>query len=82
MNQAAAVIYLRESQAIGNGMYGVICPRCGRMLARPLARNALSRRVNLYICSDCGTEEAMLDMARKDPLPLDKWVLVREVMAD
>lgn len=40
-----------------------ICPRCGEPKMRePEAMNALSRRDNkTYICSDCGTDEAMVD---------------------
>ena len=38
------------------------CPRCGHwtMDEDPI-RNALSRRVNVYICNSCGTAEAMED---------------------
>lgn len=53
------------------------CPRCGhyRMDKNPV-RNALSRRANVYICSECGREEALLDMAGKEPLPLNQWGMV------
>ena len=38
------------------------CPRCGQYTMKyPAVKNALSRRVDVYICSQCGTEEAMLD---------------------
>lgn len=41
------------------------CPRCGRQtLQEEQALNALSRRDNkTYICSACGTGEAMFDLA-------------------
>lgn len=54
------------------------CPRCGhdRMDHNPV-RNALSRRAKVYICNECGTEEALFDMAGKDPLPLNEWAMVR-----
>ncbi|MCW2763829.1 MAG: hypothetical protein JWR85_4030 [Marmoricola sp.] len=49
-----------------NARYG-ICPRCGEKtlrLDRP-ALNALSRTDNqTYVCSDCGTNEALEDFAR------------------
>lgn len=36
------------------------CPRCfENELNSDLYMNALSRRVNLYICSECGTAEAI-----------------------
>lgn len=57
---------------------GLPCPRCGqdRMDAKPV-RNALSRRAKVYICDQCGMEEALLDMARKEPLPLNQWGMIR-----
>lgn len=56
---------------------GLPCPRCGRdiMNAKPV-RNALSRRVKVYICDQCGMDEAILDMAGKAPLPFNKWGMI------
>lgn len=55
------------------------CPRnCGHTLAEPAARNALSRADNkTYICSSCGTNEALFNLqnGRDVPLPpLDRPV--------
>ena len=46
---------------------GEVCPRClGPKPAGSVGRGiALSRRGKAYICSDCGTEEAMIDYAYK-----------------
>lgn len=34
------------------------CPGCGQLKLHPVQRmNALSRKENVYICSDCGTLE-------------------------
>ena len=54
---------LGKMQAEGRGE-GLPCPRCGRdyMAANPV-RNALSRRVKVYICDACGMDEAIRDMA-------------------
>jgi len=53
------------------------CPRCGyNRMKDPVAKNALSRRADVYICSECGQEEAILDAAGKDPLPLNRWDMV------
>lgn len=53
------------------------CPRCGHSRMREnLVENAISRRVKAYICSDCGMEEALLDMAGKPPLPLKEWGMI------
>lgn len=45
------------------------CPRCGKERLHPVpALNALSRRDNsTYICSPCGSHEAVLDVARHNP---------------
>lgn len=52
----------------------ISCPRCGHdRMKEDLVHNALSRRESIYICSECGQNEAMLDMAEQDPLPLSKW---------
>lgn len=54
------------------------CPRCGcNAMKKDLVQNALSRYVNVYICSECGTDEAMQDMERKEPLPLNEWSMPR-----
>lgn len=53
---------------------GLPCPRCGHdKMKKDLVHNSLSRRENIYICSDCGTSEAMLDMTEQEPLSLSKW---------
>lgn len=53
------------------------CPRCGRDTMRSdISLNALSRHVNVYICSPCGVEEAMLDLDG-EYLPLKDWYLSR-----
>lgn len=56
---------------------GLPCPRCGRfrMDDNPV-RNAMSRRAKVYICDQCGMDEALLDMAKKEPLPLNQWGMV------
>ena len=50
------------------------CPRCGRNTMRTdrPALNALSRYADVYICDECGTEEALLDMTSSQ-LPLTEW---------
>ena len=49
------------------------CPRCGRdTMDAVLLHNALSRHADLYLCSVCGMDEALLDM-RRSPKPLSEW---------
>ena len=53
------------------------CPRCGKMTmdADSVTRNALSRRVSVYICDACGMQEALEDMM-DSITPLTAWALV------
>lgn len=53
------------------------CPRCGiyRMHMDRPSLNALSRYANVYICEECGMDEALRDMA-KNPLPLNEWAMI------
>lgn len=55
----------------------VICPRCGCPEMNPvLHRNALSRRADVYICDECGQEEAIRDW-NGQPDRLADWHIVR-----
>lgn len=53
--------------------YNWPCPRCGQwtMNSDPI-RNALSRRAQIYICDQCGTEEALEDFTGMIR-PLSSW---------
>lgn len=49
------------------------CPRCGSArMAKPFRRNALSRRIQLYICDVCGAKEAINDY-HGTALPFNLW---------
>lgn len=49
------------------------CPRCGHnRMDSVLCHNALSRHASVYVCSECGTDEAVRDMTG-DVLPLNEW---------
>ena len=52
------------------------CPRCGlnRMNSDSAVRNALSRYADVYICTTCGMDEAVLDLLG-EKFPLNKWSL-------
>lgn len=57
------------------------CPRCGRMSVKDrLHTNALSRHASIYICDDCGTDEAIRDWAHA-PLPLKDWAIAQLPLA-
>ncbi|GGC88266.1 hypothetical protein [Enterococcus wangshanyuanii] len=55
-----------------------LCPRCGiSTLDKTPARNSLSRHEEgIYICSACGTDEAIRDYSN-DSLRKDQWVVAR-----
>ncbi len=64
---------LGEMQHNGIGD-GFPCPRCGHYrMDNVLVRNALSRYASVYICSPCGMDEALRDMAGREPLPFLEW---------
>ena len=49
------------------------CPRCGRdAMKTALYIGALSRRADVYVCDQCGTDEAVREMTGS-PLPLSEW---------
>lgn len=64
----------------------VLCPRCRAEEFTPYdapwtdgapARPALSRLDNAtYICSSCGTAEAMRDFTGRGPIPPAEWPVV------
>mgnify|MGYP001272991110 CR=1 FL=1 len=68
--QEQVLLDLRVRQMAGEHM---LCPRCGQdSMNRKIHRNALSRQVGLYVCDDCGTTEAVLEMMQS-PMPLEFW---------
>lgn len=50
------------------------CPRCGGEMERIIAHNALSRRADIYICSICGADEAIMDFKRKED-NVEDWAI-------
>lgn len=53
------------------------CPRCGAVMPGKLSRHALSRSLDIMICDECGTEEAILAF-KGTPVPLTEWTAVEE----
>lgn len=73
--QKKILVDLKARQLAGKRMP---CPRCGRdAMDAVLLHNALSRHADLYLCSVCGMDEALLDM-RRSPKPLSE----RDAFAD
>jgi len=50
-----------------------ICPRCGGGMEYEDVMNSLSRYYDVYICSKCGTNEAMRDYYKMGPVPPYQW---------
>ena len=66
---------LKARQLAGEYM---TCPRCGsKSMKERIHTNALSRHADIYICDQCGTDEAMLDFMQ-NPLPLEDWACVQK----
>lgn len=58
------------------------CPRCGKQTMKAiLAENALGRHEEIYVCPDCGTEEALEDYAGCVK-PLEEWYAVKLFRSD
>lgn len=54
------------------------CPRCGRATVKPkTATNAWSRHADVYICDECGMDEAIRDYG-KAVIPLHEWAIFKE----
>ena len=57
------------------------CPRCGHYTMNgELVRNALSRRADVYVCDQCGTNEAMCDYLGIED-KIEDWSLVVSLRA-
>ena len=55
------------------------CPQCGKnRMKREMAENALSRYIPVYICSECGVDEA-LPRNGTETLPLEQWELIKRI---
>lgn len=54
------------------------CPRCGGLMYVQPEMNALSRYTDIYICPDCGVDEAMRDFMGEEPLPMKEWYAYQE----
>lgn len=58
------------------------CPRCGRMaMDDNILHNALSRRVDVYVCDACGMLEGIEDMPKNFKLPLSAWSIMKKPSA-
>ena len=68
MNQKRLIERLKPIQSDGNPHP---CPRCGLRAAH--TRSAISREADIYICDECGTDEALRAAANLAPLPFDYW---------
>jgi DNA-directed RNA polymerase subunit RPC12/RpoP len=56
------------------------CPRCGyKRMLQGVMRNALSRHFDIYICPECGNDEA-IRVYKKSILPAESWYIVQEIL--
>lgn len=59
-----------------------LCLRCGKPLHKEIALNSYSRYADVYICSECGMDEALRDY-QGNILPYEQWhAVVAGKMAD
>ena len=57
------------------------CMRCGQKMRYPLAQNALSRALDVYVCPECGMDEAIRD-ATGEILPVSEWYVVKHYFGE
>lgn len=69
---------MQEKNDGGNMPY---CPRCGKHMNSKLDDNARSRHEDIYICDECGEDEAMRE-ANNDILPVTEWSVVSAVLGN
>ena len=75
--EAAKVLIARFAEKQWDEDYP--CPRCGRsVMESDPVRNALSRRLNVYICDEWGMTEALEDMPGAPKTPLSAWAIAKE----
>ncbi len=66
-----AIEGLKKKQLDGEKM---LCPRCGEDRMRtPVTYNCLSREADVYVCEECGIEEALY-AAKGIKLPFEYWI--------
>ncbi|MEU8887320.1 hypothetical protein [Streptomyces sp. NPDC048442] len=51
------------------------CPRCGGPLGERPARSRLTADREVFICTTCGTEEAVREAHGQAPVPFGEWPL-------
>lgn len=63
MTEQEANVFVERLLPLQQRRIKMPCPRCGYDLmdSENPARNALSRRANVYVCSACGMQEALED---------------------
>ncbi len=55
------------------------CPRCGQWTMKERTfTNALSRHADVYICDQCGTDEAIRDLTGQTT-PLSQWSFITDI---
>lgn len=79
LNSLISRIYFRQKA----GQFSE-CPRCGRTMDSHLSHNSLSRRATIYVCSPCGTLEALEDapFAEIAKMPIEEWEFAQNVSYD
>ena len=65
----------REYERQLNRSARLICPRCGGPMRDKLFHNARSRMAEIFVCPDCGMQEAIESIPGATKTPLEKWYI-------
>jgi len=55
------------------------CPRCGNYMNPCIDDNSQSRHEDIYICDECGDDEALREH-NNEILPVLEWYTVKEIL--
>ena len=78
-NSSTASIIYQLLQNYHKSDNDALCPQCRNLMYGLTRRQLLSRRVNVYICSQCGLLEALEDAGLlQETLPLYEWAYVKD----
>lgn len=68
----------RSMQEKNDGENMPPCPRCGKPMKPGLDDNAQSKHEDIYICEECGEDEAMRE--HDNTIPLSDWAAVKVIL--
>ena len=79
MKQIVELQWEKDLKHYNNGE-DCYCLRCGNLLNKKLAHNSFSRHADVYICSECGMDEAVRNYPGNHALNMNEWSYFRNLV--